>query len=322
MSVVNRSIRCMTTAQTPLPLPTLLAEWDRHLRTVGRSPATVTSYLHVAGSFVHWLDQFGHSCDARDVELADCEQYLLDVRERTSASNQVKHYRSLRQLWRWLVDVEDELAVSPMAKLEQPKTPVKPVPVIPDEQLTALLAACAGRDFLDRRDAAMIRVLAGTGMRAGELLGLTVDGADELSRPTGLDWQYDVAHVIGKGNRPRACPFGDETGAALRRYLRARTMHRDAGSAALWLGKRGPLAHDGLAQLLEHRCEIAGIPPINPHRFRHTFAHVWLSSGGQETDLMRLMGWRSRDMLARYAQSAADQRAHAAYRRLSVRDRF
>jgi integrase len=72
----------------------------------------------------------------------------------------------------------------------------------------------------------------------------------------------------------------------------------------------------GLYQVLRRRCREAGLPSIHPHAIRHTFAHEWLAGGGQEGDLMRLAGWRSRQMLDRYGRSAADERVREAYRRL------
>jgi site-specific recombinase XerD len=86
--------------------------------------------------------------------------------------------------------------------------------VLADEQLRALLTACKGNEFTERRDTALIRLLVDTGIRSSELLGLAV---------TDLDFEQDVALVLGKGGRGRAVPFGNRTGEALRRLWGSRT---------------------------------------------------------------------------------------------------
>ena len=57
---------------------------------------------------------------------------------------------------------------------------------------------------------------------------------------------------------------------------------------------------NGIAQMIRRHEREAGLGPIHPHQLRHSFAHRWLAEGGSEGDLMRLAGWRSRQMLNRY----------------------
>jgi site-specific recombinase XerD len=293
-------------------LQALLEDWRRHLRAKNLSPTTIASYLIVGRTFADYLDGKGMPTDAGHIAREHVEAYLADMIDRLSPATAAKHYRSLQQLFRWLAE-DGEVPRSPMERMRPPAVPEQPVPVITEDELAKLLAVCAGNTFENRRDAAIIRLFLDTGMRAGELIGLKVDD---------LDFDHDVAVVMGKGRRGRAAPFGAKTADVLRRYLRARARHPLARRPELWLGKKGSMTDSGVRQMLERRAADAGIENLHPHRFRHTFAHRWLVEGGQEQDLMRLAGWRSREMLGRYGARAADERAREAHRRMGLGDKL
>jgi site-specific recombinase XerD len=299
-----------------------IPSYRRHLRAGGRTDATVDrTYIPHLLKFNRFLAERGMPRDVRAIRREHIEAYLEHLAtEAVGRKNAVGlrpasvslAYRSIRPFWKWLLE-EDEIERSPMERMRPPIVPVEPPPVIREDQMIALLKTCAGTEFEERRDTALLRLLYDTGMRRGELANLKLED---------IDWDRDVVTVFGKGRRVRACPFGKQTAKALDRYLRLRARHPHADEPWLWLGLRGRLLDSGILQVVRRRSREAGLGKLHPHLFRHTFAHEMLSAGMQEGDLLMLGGWRDRAMLSRYGASAAEERARDAYKRLSPGDRL
>jgi site-specific recombinase XerD len=289
-------------------LGALLPSWELALRAERKSSQTIKSYGDAVRAFLRWCDERGHS-PALGRELM--KRFVADLLDAgAEAATARARQLGVRRFSAWLTE-EGEIDDDPLLGLKAPKLDAKVTDSLTDDELRRLLKACGGKEFRDRRDEAIVRLMAETGMRAGEVVGLVVDDVDLIR---------GLATVRrGKGGKGRLAPFGPQTGRAIDRYLRMRRTHRLADMPALWLGDRGKsLEYYGLHRALKYRAELAGLPKFHPHLMRHTAASRWLAAWGSEGGLMAVAGWSTRDMLDRYTKATAAERAAAEARGLNL----
>ena len=204
-----------------------------------------------------------------------------------------------RGFYAWL-GREALMASNPVQDVRAPKAP-KPLPKAMDVDAAVQFAEfhSDGDPWLEARDAAMVELLYGSGLRVGELVGL-----DVVASSTARGW-VDVgaaeAHVLGKGSKRRTVPVGHAALLALARWLALRgpvagsTVAADDGAAALFQGRRGTrLTTQAVWRRLQRRSQLAGTAaPVHPHMLRHSFASHVLQSSGDLRAVQELLGHAS-----------------------------
>lgn len=227
----------------------LAESFRRSLLAENKSAATIKTYGEALRLFGDFLARRGMPQAIAHIRREHVEAFIADLLARCKPATASNRYRALQQFFTWAA-AEGEIKTSPMINMKPLIVPEAPPPVLDDGALLKLLKACEGKDLAAQRDTAIIRLLLDTGMRRGECAGLTIQD---------LDFEHNVALVVGKGRRPRACPFGRKAAQALDRYLRVRALHRDSHRPALWLGHAGPLTPSGVYQVVRDRARAAGL---------------------------------------------------------------
>jgi site-specific recombinase XerD len=289
-------------------LADLLLSWKLALRAERKSPATVASYSEGVLGFLRWCATSGATPELTKETVNGFTTALLDggAEPATARARQM----ALRRFAAWLAD-EGEIDANPLLGMKPPKLDTKVTAALSDDELWRLIKACQGKEFIDVRDMAIVRLMLESGLRAGEVLGMDVS---DVSPQDGL-----AIIQRGTGGRGRTVPFGPQTATAIDRYLRARRGHRLASTPTLWLGGNGQnFKYHGLNLALKRRAEAAGVKQFHLHLMRSTAATRWLRAGGSEQGLMAVAGWRSRSMLDRYTTASAAERAAAEARGLNL----
>jgi integrase/recombinase XerC len=196
-----------------------------------------------------------------------------------------------RGFYAWL-GREGLVPSNPVQDVRAPKA-AKPLPKALSVDDSVQLAAYENADadpWLEARDAAIVELLYGCGLRVGELVGL-----DALASNTARGWidlQAAEAHVLGKGSKRRTVPVGRYALKALERWMQLRANAGHAAQPALFLGRHGTrLSAQAVWQRLKRRSLLAGLAtPVHPHMLRHSFASHVLQSSSDLRAVQELLG--------------------------------
>ncbi len=244
------------------------------------APRTVESYRRDLDDFETWFRQ-----DAAGASREQIEQYLAELQAAGRAgSTLARRLAALRSFYRHELLI-GERSDNPAAEVPSPRRTRKLPRTLSPGEAERLMEAAAGTAPRALRDAALVELLYGAGLRVSEAVSLERGSVDLDER---------LVRCIGKGQKERIVPIGRQATDALRRYIsRGRPYLDRRRTAALFLNaKGGPLTRAGVFLILRRLAERAGLEPgrVHPHLLRHSFATHLLEGGADLRSVQEMLG--------------------------------
>lgn len=251
-------------------------------RLEGCSEKTLKYYQTTIEKMVQILGK-----SVRYVRTEDLRSYLTEYQNKNGSSRVTidNIRRILSSFFSWLED-EDYIIKSPVRRIHRVKTASNIKATYTDEDLERMRDNCK-----EKRDLAMIDLLASTGMRVGEMVLLNRDD---------IDFSERECVVFGKGDKERVVYFDARAKLHMLDYLESRTD----SNPALFVTLRAPYERINIGGV-EHRLRELGkrldIPKVHPHKFRRTLATMAIDKGMPIEQLQKLLGHERIDTTLQYA---------------------
>jgi integrase/recombinase XerC len=301
---------------------------DRFLRYLrverNASEYTIKSYREDLACLAEYLSEsFGRPATMRDIGTLELRGYVAALGEAGYSKNSVaRHLATMRSFFRFgcregLVDN------NPAKPLRNPRPDRKLPHFLSTAEIGRLLRSPPGDDWLGLRDRAILETMYSAGLRVGELVAVN-DGD--------LDLAAGLVRVRGKGRRERLAPLGSYAIAALRRWMRKRTLSAKEPSglaAPVFVNRFGRrLTTRSVGRMLEKHLKQSGLDlRTTPHTLRHSFATHLLDRGADIRSVQELLGHKSLVTTQIYTHVSAArlrevyERAHPRARAASDRHR-
>lgn len=291
------------------------------LQAEGRSPATLRLYLLYERRFLEFLESRHISPTLEALSPLNARQAALWFQSRKLGARggvvATATFLDTLKTWSSFLAREEVFSDSPLHRVRRMKVQVLERQPYTRAEVHAILEAC-DRSRSPERDRLLVLLLLESGCRIGEAAQLHVDD---------LRLDLRTVRVMGKGSRERTIPIGVPSQPdggplfrAYRAYLKvrerrvARTPER-AGDRLFLTNAGYPLTPEGGTDVVKRLGDAAAVEDATAHRFRHTYATVYLTKyPGDETGLRRILGHLSREVLATYVHLAATAIAQRAGR--------
>jgi integrase/recombinase XerD len=249
----------------------------------GLSENTLAAYRNDLIGFSAWLTARGCAIvAARREDLLDylSERVVNGARPRTTA----RLLSSLRRFYRYLIR-DGRLTDDPSVRIDTPRIGRSLPGSLSEEEVEALLGAPDVGSALGLRDRAMLELLYACGLRVSELVNVTTEQ---------INITQGVVRVVGKGNKERLIPLGEEATDWLQRYAAESRPELAGGISArqLFITRRGrAMTRQAFWYRLRHYGVISGInKALSPHTLRHAFATHLLNHGADLRVVQMLLG--------------------------------
>lgn len=266
----------------------LLKEFERYLLIdQGKSTNTIRSYMRDLNKFAAFVNKSSIK-DLNEIDYAFIQQFLAELKaENYAASSTSRLISALRQFFHYLLK-EQQLETNPMQLVRGPKKEKNLPHVLSVEQVEALIQAPDVKTLIGLRDRSIFEVMYATGLRVSELTNLQL-----------ADLHLDLGFIqtLGKGNKERIVPLGDEAIYWLDQYLQdVRPVFANKKTAILsqhvYLTERGKgFTRQGIWKNLKKYVKLAGVKAdVSPHMLRHSFATHLLENGADLRMVQELLG--------------------------------
>lgn len=257
-----------------------------YLKTLD-SPRTLNSYGRILQNFYNWYCKFyaeePEALLINDVEVREWRNHL-SITCQLSAATVNQHLSAIRSLVHHYGGNIQVKGIKKVMHLISPLT---------GRELGRLLATTNGKNWLSKRNKAMIELMACAGLRVSEVASLQIRDVT-ISQRNG-----EVLIRHGKGMKERSVPLGHQIRCALEDYLLVRPI--ETGNWLFISGAHKPLFPRDIQRMVANVAHRAGIRQnVTPHLLRHTFATRALRSGVDIATLSKLLGHESVNTTARY----------------------